>query len=318
MKIKFHDPQKWHHVLILVVMGMVMIPAYTWALNTISTGYRTTTSNQVINGHGVCQQVRHTSGLAAFVPTKTSAEWAAFRANAPSNVALSSCPLNCRVGYQFRNDPALSPVRYTPYTGTGTTTVTGAYSVTTSGAGDDDRTCDEVGCGINASVQCSSGPPIRIGYQYRLDSVNSPLRYTPFTSGTGIAQGALSTVILTNDFQRECASSAGGCNLRMFVDSQDPAVSCSITYRHQNRRDESPYASNGEWATIITDDHGGEECNSSPGCGLQVRLQCNVAENIINPPNPPIGSGGGNDGSTGGGSGGGSGSGGLNQDTLLE
>ena len=61
------------------------------ALNTISTWFQTTWSLVSIDAHNNCRQVRHTWGQSYFVPTRTAAEWQAFRQNAPSDVVLDSC-----------------------------------------------------------------------------------------------------------------------------------------------------------------------------------------------------------------------------------
>lgn len=52
-----------------------------------------------ITEHGVCRQVTnsHASGLAIFVPTKTSTEWASFYTNTPAGVTAPACNIPCNL-----------------------------------------------------------------------------------------------------------------------------------------------------------------------------------------------------------------------------
>ncbi len=71
--------------------AICIVPLSVWAINTVATGFQTTTSDVEIDAHSTCQNVKHTWSNSYFVPTKTSAEWSAFRNNTPSDVALSAC-----------------------------------------------------------------------------------------------------------------------------------------------------------------------------------------------------------------------------------
>ncbi len=75
----------------LLLSTIFIVPFSVWAINTVSTGYQTTTTDTEIDAHSTCQNVRHTGSNSYFVPTKTSSEWLAFRNNVPSDVALSDC-----------------------------------------------------------------------------------------------------------------------------------------------------------------------------------------------------------------------------------
>ena len=76
---------------ILIIVVLFFTPLFVWAINTVATGYKTTTSNQTINAHGVCRQVQHTASTSYFVPTKTSNEWLQFRNNKPGAVTITNC-----------------------------------------------------------------------------------------------------------------------------------------------------------------------------------------------------------------------------------
>lgn len=61
-------------------------------------------SNTDIDEHGTCKNVanNHASGLALFVPTKTSSEWSTFRSNLPAGVTVSGC---CNWGLSSQQTP---------------------------------------------------------------------------------------------------------------------------------------------------------------------------------------------------------------------
>lgn len=81
-----------HRVLYGTVLMIIIFSfGIVYAVGGISTGFRVTGSSQTIDAHGTCKQVKTTSGNNVFVPTKTSAEWSAFRNNKPANVSLGSC-----------------------------------------------------------------------------------------------------------------------------------------------------------------------------------------------------------------------------------
>lgn len=88
---KFYDPARLKHMALLVLGGAVLAPALAWGLGTITTGYKTTTSNTAISAHSVCKNVKHTGGAAYFIPTKSATEWAAFRSNVPGGLTVSNC-----------------------------------------------------------------------------------------------------------------------------------------------------------------------------------------------------------------------------------
>lgn len=50
-------------------------------------------TNEDINAHGTCKNVANATGKDLMVPTKTSAEWSAFRAATITNVTISDCDL---------------------------------------------------------------------------------------------------------------------------------------------------------------------------------------------------------------------------------
>jgi len=78
-------------IIVLVFITICIVPLWVWAINTVATGYKTTTTDRKVNAHWICNEVKHTGWTAYFVPTKTSAEWAAVRSNSPSWLAISTC-----------------------------------------------------------------------------------------------------------------------------------------------------------------------------------------------------------------------------------
>ncbi len=91
---KFFSKKSNKSLLTLLAVLFLAIPLTVFAINTVSTGFQVGPSNVKIDAHGTCKQVRSTSGT-LFVPTKSSAEWSAFRSNKPSGVTLSSCYVGC-------------------------------------------------------------------------------------------------------------------------------------------------------------------------------------------------------------------------------
>ncbi len=91
---KFFSKKSNKSLLTLLAVLFLAIPLTVFAINTVSTGFQVGSSNVKIDAHGTCKQVRSTSGT-LFVPTKSSAEWSAFRSNKPSGVTLSSCYVGC-------------------------------------------------------------------------------------------------------------------------------------------------------------------------------------------------------------------------------
>lgn len=74
-------------ILIVLVGGVV------FALNTVSTGFRTNTSTYMqVNAWSSCYQVNNTGTTNDyFIPTGSSTEWSTFRTNKPSDVSLTAC-----------------------------------------------------------------------------------------------------------------------------------------------------------------------------------------------------------------------------------
>lgn len=74
-----------------------MIPIVVNAIDTADTGYIVETGEKKeIDAHGVCKVVdnetdEHGNPINIFVPTKTVAEWEAFRNNLPQHVFLLPC-----------------------------------------------------------------------------------------------------------------------------------------------------------------------------------------------------------------------------------
>jgi len=260
-----------------------MIPLIVWAINSQSTWHQTTTVNQEIPYYNSCYDVRHTWGSSYFVPTKTEAEWDDFVDNHPGNILIEACVISCRVGYQFRNDQDTSQLRRTPYTDNAPVYRGGGYSVETSTSGDNDDTCNASnGCGVRHSVQCQSGAPanIRVWYAYQASNSSgytwtSAYAYTPWTTGDASEKywpWTVSVTSWTND--HECHPNNGGCRYRMIVETDNPNYTCSIKYRHRNDAAEAPFATDGAWSTFSNSAWGGEECNGSPWCGVDVQLYC--------------------------------------------
>lgn len=79
------------NVLLILFAAALLTPFISFALNAVSEGYRTTGTDQKINAHNVCKEVRQTGSNSYFVPTKTATEWSTFLSKKPSDVAVSNC-----------------------------------------------------------------------------------------------------------------------------------------------------------------------------------------------------------------------------------
>lgn len=80
-------------LIFFVVILIVLVGGLVFALNTVSTGFRTNKSTYMqVNAWSNCYQVNNTgSANDYFIPTATSTEWSAFRTNKPSDVSLTAC-----------------------------------------------------------------------------------------------------------------------------------------------------------------------------------------------------------------------------------
>ena len=81
--------------IITAVVIITITPLFWWAINTVATGFKTTTSDQTIDAHWVCLKAKHTWWTAYFIPTKSATEWSNFVANNPTNTVLASCAPSC-------------------------------------------------------------------------------------------------------------------------------------------------------------------------------------------------------------------------------
>lgn len=76
----------------------LFIPTSLWAINTLTSGYKTTTTYKTIDAHTICKQVKHNGSTAYFVPTKSNTEWTAFLGNPPSDITIPNCTYSWVVG----------------------------------------------------------------------------------------------------------------------------------------------------------------------------------------------------------------------------
>lgn len=76
---------------LFALLILLAIPVSGIALNTVATGFQVGSSQVTIDAHGTCKRVSATDGTLYFVPTNTSAEWSAFRANKPAGVNTTAC-----------------------------------------------------------------------------------------------------------------------------------------------------------------------------------------------------------------------------------
>lgn len=71
---------------------LVLLIVLVMAIDTVSTGWRVTTTEKTINVWSNCKTADKTGGgLDVFAPTKTAAEWTAFIAGKPASVTLAAC-----------------------------------------------------------------------------------------------------------------------------------------------------------------------------------------------------------------------------------
>ncbi len=76
----------------------ILIPILVLAINTIGTGFKTTETDQLIDAHGVCKQVKHSGLVEYFVPTKTFIEWESFYTDYSDDTIVSECTYYWNVG----------------------------------------------------------------------------------------------------------------------------------------------------------------------------------------------------------------------------
>ncbi len=95
--------KKKNKIILAILLWILIIPTATWAIWGIFSGFRTTSTNQIIDVHGVCKWIKNTWSKNYFVPTKTSIEWSTFLTNKPSDVAETSCSINgiCNSAYTY-------------------------------------------------------------------------------------------------------------------------------------------------------------------------------------------------------------------------
>lgn len=126
---KLYDKNTLKNSFIFALIGFLMIPLMVWAIDTVATGFRATATEKKIDiiaasepGHTVndCYYVRSKTASDYFVPSKTSAEWTAFKNNhSTSQMEKWKCSIpenSCRIGYDYLIDGDDAPIRYTPYT----------------------------------------------------------------------------------------------------------------------------------------------------------------------------------------------------------
>ena len=78
---------------LVLALCLFMFPAITsHAANSYKINAGVTVS---INEHGTCKRVKNNKSVALFVPTKTSAEWTAFRGSSASGATQSNCVMTC-------------------------------------------------------------------------------------------------------------------------------------------------------------------------------------------------------------------------------
>ena len=271
---KLYDKNTLKNTIAFAVIGFLMIPLIVWAIDTVATGFRATSTEKKINmttHTNKCYYVRSKTASDYFVPTKTAAEWTAFDNNhSTAQMEKWACGVqenNCRVGYDYLIDGDDAPIRYAGYTDNTNTYDTWSYSLDTR---NDDEHCNG-GCGLRASVQCTdSAYAIRVWYQYDLKNSQSVVRYTP-RSDVSTAFGSWASV--STNSQYECDQ---WCGIRMFIETRwdDALVNCSIWYRHRIEDVESAWAYNGAWSTFTNTAGNGEDCEVNGGCGMQARIYC--------------------------------------------
>ncbi len=106
MKINFKKFRWFFLTTAGVFLFTILAGVYTVrAVGTWETGYKVDTGagpqNIALDSLGTCKKITNTSGKNYFIPTKTAAEWNAFVANKPANVAIEDCISACIIGSSF-------------------------------------------------------------------------------------------------------------------------------------------------------------------------------------------------------------------------
>jgi len=267
---KFYCPKRNRHLAALLLAGMFLVPSFAWGINTISTGFKTTSTPVMVDAHNNCKQLSQPGGGEAFfVPTKTSTEWSTFLSNKPAAIDANGCPaqISCQVRYRIKDANNTSPWQQTPL-------ITGAFgSWSVIRHNGDKQACRGTGhCGIQASVKCSGDINIRASYQRKDFNVSSPLLYTPWTASDNVWKDGAWSYGPYNSGDEECKN--GGCGIKLTVETDDDsAPTCNISYQYKIEDRTSSEQSNGVWASI-NEDQDDTDCDEGTGCGMRAKLDC--------------------------------------------
>ncbi len=85
---------KIYNKIIIALIAFWLFSMITWWINTVSSWFKSTWVNQIIDAHWECRQVRHTWTKSHFIPSRTSLWWQSFIDNKPSDVTIWLCPID--------------------------------------------------------------------------------------------------------------------------------------------------------------------------------------------------------------------------------
>ena len=276
---KLYDKNTLKNIGVFTLIGILLIPAVVWAIDTVATGFRATATEKKIDivaaseaWHTAndCYYVRSKTASDYFVPSKTSAEWSAYKSNhSTAEMEKWVCWVpenNCRISYDWLIDWDDAPIKYTPYTNNTSTYQIWPYSLDER---NDDEHCNGW-CGLRAWVQCTNNDyAIRVWYQFDMKNSISPIVYS---SWSDVSTALWAWAQRSTNGEYECSQ---WCWVRMFIETRwdDALVNCSIGYRHRIDNTESAWGYDGAWATFTNSSGDWEDCENW-NCWLQVRLYC--------------------------------------------
>ncbi len=257
----------YYRILLYIVFAALLPPLLSWAINTISTGYRITSTPQTIDAHGTCKVVSSTSANEYFAPTRTATEWNAFLNNKPNGVSINGC--GCKLRYKVKTSTDESGWTYTD------------WGVKNNGAWVDGPKVyvdgNKPDLSFKVGLYCDPNTNLQLAYRYRgnhgpYDSAtigsDASDRSVTSTAGTWV-EGSY-----TNPYTKSCDMSGGdgGCATMIYEKNESGNVSCDTRVKFND----------GNWHYgNIADTYGsyldgyGTACPSG-GCSLQMGIKCSA------------------------------------------
>lgn len=86
---------------LLICLLVLLVPGFTFAINTIAEGFQVASTVTKIDAYGTCKNVSATDGQTYFIPTNTQAEWQSVIDHKPDGVVLGACTVSCTTKWGY-------------------------------------------------------------------------------------------------------------------------------------------------------------------------------------------------------------------------